>query len=68
MPTGQVKWFSERIKAGFITTDEGQKVFFDLKSIRPDDQDVIAGGKRVNLKIFKSRYGLSASDVSILRA
>ena len=27
MPTGSVKWFSDRKGYGFITTDEGEDVF-----------------------------------------
>ena len=33
MPKGKVKWFSQKIGAGFIRTDDGKDIFFDTNAI-----------------------------------
>ena len=65
MPKGIVKWFSERIGAGFIKTEEGKDVFFSIKAIHGSDLQVIQGGQCVSFDIRKSESGISFSAANV---
>ncbi len=60
---GTVRWFNRKIGAGFIKTDDGERVSFLNHSIRDSDISSIQGGTRVCLEVLKSKYGLTAINV-----
>ncbi|HVO67711.1 MAG TPA: cold shock domain-containing protein [Syntrophales bacterium] len=70
MPKGKVKWFSERIGAGFIRTEEGKDVFFNIKAFHGSDLQGIQRGQCVSFDILKSESGISlaAANVKTLEA
>jgi CspA family cold shock protein len=65
MPNGKVKWFSERIGAGFIKTEEGKDVFFSIKAIHDSDLQTIQRGLCVSFDILKSESGISLSAANV---
>lgn len=65
MPKGKVKWFGERIGAGFIRTEEGKDLFFNIKSIHGSDLQVIQKGQCVRFDILKSASGISLSAANM---
>lgn len=65
MPVGKVKWFSRTIGAGFIRTDEGQDVFFNIGAIRSSDPQIIERGKCVSFDILKKQNGISLSAANV---
>ena len=65
MAKGKVKWFSPTIGAGFIRTDEGQDVFFNVKAIRSDDPRIIERGQCVSFDILKKQNGISLAAANV---
>jgi len=65
VPNGKVKWFSERIGAGFIKTDEGKDVFFSVNAIHSSDLQIIQKGQCVSFDIMKSGGGISLSAANV---
>ena len=65
MPEGKVKWFSERIGAGFIRTEEGKDVFFNIKAIHDSDPQIMQRGLYVSFDILKSESGISLSAANV---
>ncbi len=65
MPQGKVKWFSERIGAGFIRTEEGKDVFFNINSIHGNDPQITQRGQCVRFDILKSASGISLSAANV---
>ncbi|MDD5712068.1 MAG: cold shock domain-containing protein [Smithellaceae bacterium] len=63
MEKGKIVWFSERIKAGFIRTDDGRDVFFNMSAIPDGDLAVAYEGTRVGFDLRRSRNGLLAANV-----
>ncbi len=70
MPTGKVKWFSERIGAGFIRTEEGKDVFFNINAIHDSDLRIMQKGLCVSFDILKNenRIPLSAANVKTIES
>jgi cold shock CspA family protein len=70
MPKGRVKWFSERIGAGFIKTEEGKDVFFNIKAIHDSDPQIMQRGQYVSFDILKNenRIPLSAANVKTIES
>ena len=65
MRKGKVKWFSQRIGAGFIKTDDGNDVFFSVNSIRDSNWKIIQEGQRVSLDVLKNQNGLTLSAANV---
>ncbi len=65
MPKGRVKWFSERIGAGFIKTEEGKDVFFNIKAIHDSDPQIMQRGQFVSFDILKTESGISLSAANV---
>jgi cold shock CspA family protein len=65
MPKGKVKWFSQTIGAGFIRTEEGQDVFFNVSAIRSDDPKIIERGQCVSFDVLKKQNGISLSAANV---
>jgi cold shock protein len=65
MPTGRIKWFNQRIGAGFIRSDEGENFFFRISAVRGDDPRWIQRGRCVTFDIAKNLRSISptAADV-----
>lgn len=59
MPTGKIKWFNQRIGAGFIRSDEGENVFFRLSALNGDDPQAIRRGQCVRFAIATNIRSLS---------
>jgi cold shock CspA family protein len=70
MPRGKVKWFSERIGAGFIRTEEGKDVFFNIKAVHDCDLQIMQRGQCVSFDILKNedRIPLSAANVKTIES
>jgi cold shock CspA family protein len=70
MPKGKVKWFSERIGAGFIRTEEGKDVFFNIKAIHDSDPQIMQRGQCVSFDILKNenRIPLLAANVKTIES
>lgn len=65
MATGNVKWFSRTMGAGFIRTEEGQDVFFHVSALRSGNPEVIQRGQRVSFEIMAKPNGLSPSATNM---
>jgi cold shock CspA family protein len=63
MPNGTVRWFNRTIGAGFIRTDDGEKVLFLNNAVIESDPRLIREGARVCLDILENQYGLRAINV-----
>ena len=63
MPTGSVKWFSDRKGYGFITTDEGEDVFVHFSAIEGEGFKSLEEGEEVEFKIVESPKGFQAEEV-----
>lgn len=59
MPTGKIKWFSPKIGAGFIRSDEGENVFFHFSALQNNDLKTIQRGQCVSFDIEKNLKGIS---------
>jgi cold shock CspA family protein len=70
MLRGKVKWFSERIGAGFIRTEEGKDVFFNIKAVHDCDLQIMQRGQCVSFDILKNedRIPLSAANVKTIES
>jgi cold shock CspA family protein len=65
MPTGKIKWFSRKIGAGFIRSDEGENVFFRLSVIRGDDPGTIQRGQSVIFDIANNLRSISPTAACV---
>ena len=65
MPQGKIKWFSERIGAGFIRTEEGRDVFFNSKAVNDSDLQIMQRGQCVSFDILRSESGMSFAAANI---
>ena len=65
MPKGRVKWFSERIGAGFIRTEEGKDVFFNTSAVHDRELQIMQRGQYVSFDILKSESGISLSAANV---
>lgn len=63
MPSGTVRWFNQKIGAGFIRTDDGENVLFLHSALKQADSSLLCKGSRVYLDILRSQYGLRAVNV-----
>jgi cold shock CspA family protein len=63
MSYGTVRWFNKKTGAGFIRTDDGDKVLFLSAAIQDPDPSSVYQGARVCLDILKGKYGLTAINV-----
>ena len=65
MPQGKIKWFSERIGAGFIRTEEGRDVFFNSKSVNGSNRQIMQRGQYVSFDILRSESGISFTAANV---
>ena len=68
MPTGKVKWFNQKIGAGFIRSDEGENVFFRSAAVCGKDPQAIREGQPVRFDIAKNIRSLSQTAASVTTA
>ncbi len=69
MQTGEIKWFSPQIGAGFIRSDEGDNVFFRSSAFHSNDPKTMRRGQRVSYAVakdFKNRSTTTAAKVKPL--
>ena len=65
MRKGKVKWFSQRIGAGFINTADGKDVFFNVNVISDSNWKIIRECQRVSLDVLKSQNGITLSAANV---
>ena len=66
MSYGTVRWFNQKIGAGFIRTDDGENVSFLNSTVQESDRSSLQKDARVFLEVLKSQYGLAAINVRIV--
>ncbi len=67
MPTGRIKFFDPERQFGFITGDDGQRVYLHA-SMLPADHPAPKPGTRVEYGVAEGRRGPQAISVTILQA
>ena len=63
MPTGKVKWFSNKKGYGFILSEEGNDVFVHYSEIKEDGYRSLTEGQDVEFEISDGPKGSQASNV-----
>ena len=63
MPTGKVKWFSNKKGYGFILSEEGSDVFVHYSEIKEDGYRSLTEGQDVEFEISDGPKGPQASNV-----
>ena len=63
MPTGKVKWFSNKKGYGFILSEEGNDVFVHYSEIKEDGYRSLTQGEDVEFEISDGPKGPHASNV-----
>jgi CspA family cold shock protein len=63
MPSGTVKWFSDKKGYGFIEQEEGGDVFVHFSAIQAEGFKTLSEGDRVNFDIEEDARGLKATNV-----
>ncbi|MBI3014515.1 MAG: cold shock domain-containing protein [Candidatus Tectomicrobia bacterium] len=62
MPSGTIKWFSERRHYGFIVSENGQEVFFHQSEVSAEDLPV-QEGDRVIFKVVETLRGVQGKEI-----
>ena len=63
MPTGTVKWFSNRKGYGFIEQEEGDDIFVHHVAINMAGFRTLSEGDRVSFEIEVGERGLAAKNI-----
>jgi cold shock CspA family protein len=63
MSSGTVMWFNRTIDAGFIKTDDGERVLFRRSAVKEFAPGLIREGARVSVEVLESQYGPTAIHV-----
>ncbi len=63
MPSGVVKWFSNRKGYGFIEQEEGEDIFVHHSAIKMAGFRTLAEGDRVSFEIEVGERGPAAKNV-----
>jgi len=66
VPTGQVKWYDDEKKFGFLTSDDGADVFVHGTSVASGGP--LKPGQRVEFGVADGKRGLQALAVTVLDA
>ena len=64
MPSGTVKWFSNKKGFGFIENDDGGDVFVHHTSIQGSGFKTLSEGDRVSFDVEQDQKGPKANKVS----
>lgn len=62
MPSGNVKWFSERRHYGFIIAETGEEVFFHESEVSLEDMPLCEGDP-VIFRLFETPQGVQGREV-----
>ncbi|HLC27647.1 MAG TPA: cold shock domain-containing protein [bacterium] len=62
MPSGSIKWFSERRHYGFIVAESGQEVFFHESEVSAEDMPVHKGDQ-VIFKLIETSRGVQGKEI-----
>ncbi len=65
MPEGRIRWFNHYLGAGFISTEEGENVFFCTGVVQTGNSNVIHAGQHVTFDILKKKNGISPSAANV---
>lgn len=63
---GQVKWFNPRKGYGFVTTEEGEEVFFHETQLVENDGMELSEGRQVRFHVHFPRKGPEALNVELM--
>ena len=63
MAQGQVKWFNDAMRYGFITQEGGEDVFVHYSAIQAQGFKSLAEGDRVEFEVTRGPKGLQAANV-----
>jgi len=66
MPTGTVKWFSERKGYGFIEQDDGNDVFVHHQDIQGEGFKNLHENEKVEFDVEQGEKGPKATNVKVL--
>ena len=65
MPTGKVKWFSNKKGYGFIESEEGKDVFVHFSAIQTEGFKTLNEGQDVEFEITQGPKGPQAANVVV---
>ena len=63
MAQGNVKWFNDAKRYGFISQENGEDVFVHFSAIQAQGFKSLAEGDRVEFEVTKGPKGLQAANV-----
>ena len=66
MPEGQVKWFNEKKRYGFIQRDDGEKDLFVHYTAIQDGIKTLKEGQRVRFEVEETPKGPQAKNVQVI--
>ena len=64
---GRIKWFNHRRGIGFIKSDDGDEIFLHHSGIENKRHKRLKRGQQVQFQVEKSKKGLQATQLTIVK-